>query len=225
MKNDFFLPAIIFVVAVGLIAAYTFAVQNGYAVSRMIDSDYSEVYRGLPVNSYGATNGLIVANGNTTLGSPTPGTDTLNVVGNVQSSGSFVSTKLCVSGYTRVGLWCIDNDGNLLTLRSSTLFDSDYVSVDTVAGAKAVLVKTRAQLTSTYDSAVACVRPGNILNISCYCGSTPGACTLSGGAVPTVDMTTETVLTSGNLGTIKTRCALIGPATGDCYWFLEGYLD
>src|SRR3990172_2716448 len=93
MKNDFFLPAIIFVVAVGLIAAYMFAVQNGYAVSRLIDTAYSEVYLGLVVNNGNATDGLIVANGRTTLGSPTPGTNTLNVAGTISATEMKIGTQ------------------------------------------------------------------------------------------------------------------------------------
>src|SRR3989338_8808300 len=112
MKDNLIFPASIFIIGV---AALFFIVVSGNAAvpdcdggagicSWLIKDDYSQVYRGLVVNTYGATDGLIVASGNTTLGSPTPGTDALNVTGNVQSSGSFVSTKPCVSGYTRVGL-------------------------------------------------------------------------------------------------------------------------
>lgn len=60
MKNNFFIPAIIFVVAVGLITAYMFMVQNGYAVSRLVDTDYSEVFQGLVANRFRSTTGLVV---------------------------------------------------------------------------------------------------------------------------------------------------------------------
>lgn len=98
MKDNFFLPAIIFVVAVGLIAAYMFVVQNGYAASRFIDLDYSEVYRGLLVNSYGATNGLIVQNGNVGIGTTNLGIFKLSVNGQIRANDLIGSGNLRIAG-------------------------------------------------------------------------------------------------------------------------------
>src|SRR3989338_4204245 len=96
MKDNLIFPASIFIIGV---AALFFIVVSGNAAvpdcqsgagicSWLIKDDYSQVYRGLVVNTYQATDGLIVANGRTTLGSPTPGTNTLNVAGNANISGT-----------------------------------------------------------------------------------------------------------------------------------------
>ena len=85
MKKDFILLSI-FVIAVGLIAAYMFAVQKGYAFSRLLDTDYSIAYLGLVVNEGNAVAGLIVPNGTVTIGSGTAGTEKLNVTGTISAT-------------------------------------------------------------------------------------------------------------------------------------------
>src|SRR3989344_832722 len=79
MKDNLIFPASIFIIGV---AALFFIVVSGSAAvpdcpgtgvcSWLIKDDYSQVYRGLVVNTYGATNGLIVANGNVGIGTMSP---------------------------------------------------------------------------------------------------------------------------------------------------------
>ena len=79
MKDHFLFPAFVFTIGV---AALFFIVVSGNAAvpdcagtgvcSWVIKDDYSQVYRGLVVNSYGASTGLIVQNGNVGIGTASP---------------------------------------------------------------------------------------------------------------------------------------------------------
>lgn len=98
MKDYFIFPAFVF--AIGVAALFFIVISGSAAVpdcvttgvcSWLTKNDYSQVYQGLVINPYGATDGLIVR-GNTTLGSSTltPGAYTLNIEGTMKVNGGLI---------------------------------------------------------------------------------------------------------------------------------------
>ena len=97
MKDNLIFPASIFIIGV---AALFFIVVSGSAAvpdctgtgvcSWLIKDDYSQVYRGLVVNTYGATTGLIVRNGNVGIKTTGDPAYELDVLGTVRANGGLI---------------------------------------------------------------------------------------------------------------------------------------
>ena len=97
MKDNLIFPVSIFIIGV---AALFFIVVSGNAAvpdctgtgvcSWLIKDDYSQVYRGLVVNTYGVPTGLIVQNGNVGIKTTGDPAYELDVTGTIRANGGLI---------------------------------------------------------------------------------------------------------------------------------------
>lgn len=135
----------------------------------------------------------------------------------------------CASGYTRVGLWCYDTDGDLALIRSAAADEGANTSTVINASAKAVMVKVAASATNdaTANAATvtACTYPGDSGVISCP-GSYASVAVFADLANEASNGEAMYVIRTDSTGAILTRCkAGTGLASLGCSWRTVAYLD
>lgn len=170
-------------------------------------------------------------------------TTTQTVTGGVTASGTvtggilnstigsnIAATNACDSGYTRVGVWCYDTDGDYTSIRSSSSNEGSYTSTVVHSGYKAAKIYvtsvnvTGAGVTDT----VACTIPGDSAVTNCGTSSTQrnGASTSESKNAGAGADAVEVEVMLGATGNVKTRCVLTaGTSTGTCSWRLAAYMD
>ncbi|HEY5595302.1 MAG TPA: hypothetical protein VIL61_09145 [Nitrospiria bacterium] len=149
--------------------------------------------------------------------------------GIIKTNDTISDTRSCASGYTRVGLWCMDTDGVWANLRANaTANEGSFTTTVFETGAKIVILKVTARVSSdaTPSSSVTnCVLPGD----------SAGSCTTSPDHVAaevnemvsgtlTEDNNTITVRADSS-GQVKTRCSAGTVGGVLCTWSKVGYMD
>lgn len=142
------------------------------------------------------------------------------------------ATAACTAATTRVGLWCYANSGTNWTLRNTSTDDAAPVNVNTVTGAKAVMIKVDV---SAQDA-------GSTTTVVSSCAGDPA--TFTGCSVNAAEITrmgasakglgtaayamgsVMLVMRTNASGQIATECQIdIGIDEGQCFWSLVAYLD
>ena len=150
----------------------------------------------------------------------------------VSSGADHTVTTACAVGYTRVGLWCMDTDGSLVTLRTTTSNDGAYVlaTVDASAKLAIILVRSVSDQDGTAETLTvkSCTQPGDSSNTSCT--------TVNGQAVASTASTTvqernediaQITVQTDSAGRVETRCLITVTSadTTSCEWYIAGYMD
>lgn len=144
-------------------------------------------------------------------------------------TGSGVSASgACEATLTRIGLWCMDTDGSLASLRSTDADDSSGVTAVVHADATFAVVRSFTLITQdgtpnagdvqacTYpgDSAAGCAGPGQLSSQS----KAFSADELNSGY-------NDVLVRTDSSGQILTWCNVgSGLALGRCTWYLVGYM-
>lgn len=142
---------------------------------------------------------------------------------------SHTATPACASGYTRVGLWCMDTDANYTQMRSVATNEAGVYTTSTVVSSAtrfAIINTTLIVNATTAGEYIGCIIPGD-QTVTCTGLPVPGG--------PYVRITTSTnggssytsIIQTDSSGQLKTSCTILSGAAGyiQCDWYIVGYLD
>lgn len=142
----------------------------------------------------------------------------------------YAASASCASGYTRVGLWCMDTDGDLGSIRIDVVAsEGSYTTTVFETGAKLVLLEIGSEIVADGSAGGVlsnCALPGDSGITACSSAnivaqtkesSTSGAPTMNSVVVP---------LRADSSGQVKTRCLLTGGTVASlvCRWHKLGYM-
>lgn len=146
--------------------------------------------------------------------------DAVSLTGALGSSHT--ASPACVTGYTRVGLWCMDTDGTLVLLRAmATVDEASYTS--TVVTASAKMIMLRAAITNISGLKYQCIIPGDSAVTACS-NTTAEEVTGQVDGLVAISSWNTIIVQAGSTGNVKTRC-VFGGGNGNCFFFIMGYMD
>ncbi len=138
----------------------------------------------------------------------------------------------CDAGFTRVGAWCLDTDGDFTLLRQviSSSTEADYTTTVVSPSAKMAIIKSFSYLLQDgiEDAAFiySCLNPGD--SVSPVCGSGSSATVASTRVANEISTdTAEFIIRTDASGQVKTKCLISGSIhnNSSCKWFIVGYMD
>jgi len=152
------------------------------------------------------------------LGGTSTGTYTLS------GSVTYGSTKSCSSGYTRVGIMCLDTDGTLADLHVTSTDEGSYTARTVDSNAKAAILHIIVSNTAGTGSPFvrACTLPGDSSVTQCTAIEINGYARVG---ESDHNFSMFTIATNGS-GQVKTRCVIQGTSpSGSCSFRIAGYID
>ncbi len=179
--------------------------------------------------------GEIRAN-NLTVGGNAEFEKNVNITNNltIQNGSNLYAERACASGYTRVGLWCMDTDGSPTNLRSVTSDESAYTTVTVDAAAKLAIIRVfvKSDQDGTYESSFinACVIPGDSTVTTCTFNQGAGGQAVAAIRTLLVSETDwsvgEVTVRTNSAGQVKMFCEIVGVLSdASCNFDLVGYMD